>query len=70
MMVEEQGLPKDYWDRYPEHIEAVTQTQIMEVARKYLGDKGYQIVAVGERASIEPALKPYGEITFVPDPSK
>ena len=70
MMVEEQGLPKDYWDRYPEHIEAVTQTQVMEVARKYLGEKGHQIVAVGERASIEPALKPYGEITFVPDPSK
>jgi zinc protease len=55
-------LPADYWEKYPALIEAVTAADIQRVAKKYWAPERLQIVAVGDRAKVEPALKKLGEI--------
>lgn len=54
-------LPADYWDTYPARIEAITAADIQRVARKYWASDRLQIVAVGDAAKVEPALKKLGE---------
>lgn len=55
-------LPTDYWDTYPARIEAVTPADIQRVAKKYLTGGRVQVVAVGERATLEAALKELGPV--------
>jgi predicted Zn-dependent peptidase len=55
-------LPPDYWDRYPERINAVTQDQVQAAARQYLDPARLQIVAVGD-AGIADVLRKHGELT-------
>ncbi len=55
-------LPLDYWETYPKKINAVTADDVMRMARKYLGEGRIQIIAVGERESIEPVLKKHGPV--------
>lgn len=57
------GLPLDYWDRYPALVQAVTPADIQRVGQKYLGQNRLQLIAVGERAAIETGLAQYGPIT-------
>ena len=56
------GLPADYWDTYAANIEAVTAEDIQRVAKKYWGPDRLQIVAVGDLAKVEPALKKLGAV--------
>ena len=56
------GLPADYWDTYAAKIEAVTADDIQRVAKKYWGADRLQIVAVGDLAKVEPALKKLGAV--------
>ena len=61
-------LPADYWDTYASRIEAVTAADIQRVAQKYLAPERLQIVAVGDIAKVEPALKKLGTVqTFDAD---
>jgi zinc protease len=53
-------LPADYWDTYASKIEAVTAADVQRVAQKYWAPDRLQIVAVGELAKVEPALKKLG----------
>ena len=55
-------LPADYWEKYPALIEAVTAADIQRVARKYWAPERLQIVAVGDRAKVEPALRKLGAV--------
>jgi zinc protease len=55
-------LPADYWDTYPSKIEAVTAAEIQRVAQKYWAPDRLQIVAVGELAKVEAALKKLGPV--------
>jgi zinc protease len=50
-------LGLDYYSRYAEQVNAVTADQALAVARKYLVPNGMVVVAVGDRAKIEPQLK-------------
>ncbi|HZT43287.1 MAG TPA: pitrilysin family protein [Chthonomonadaceae bacterium] len=59
------GLPLDYWDTYPQRIQAVTAADVQRVARKYLGKNHLQVIAVGERSQIEAGLKQFGPIEIV-----
>ena len=61
----ENGLPLDYWDKYPERIEAVTADDVQRVARKYLGKNRIQLIAVGEKSQIEEGLKKFGPVELV-----
>ena len=56
------GLPADYWDTYAAKIEAVTAEDIQRVAKKYWATDRLQIVAVGDQAKVEPALKKLGTV--------
>jgi zinc protease len=56
------NLPLNYWETYPAKIQAVTAADVQRVARKYIGDNRIQIIAVGERSTIEPVLKQFGPI--------
>jgi len=53
-------LPADYWDTYAARIEAITPADIQRVAQKYFAPDRLQIVAVGDAAKVEPALKKLG----------
>lgn len=58
-------LPADYWDTYPARIEAVTPADVQRVAKKYLAGGRVQVVAVGERSTLEAALKELGPMEVV-----
>jgi zinc protease len=53
-------MPADYWDTYPARIEAITAADVQRVAKKYWAADRLQIVAVGDQAQVEPALKKLG----------
>jgi zinc protease len=55
-------LPADYWDKYPDRFDAITAADVQRVARKYWAADRLQIVAVGDAAKVEPALKKLGEV--------
>jgi zinc protease len=50
-------LGLDYYSRYAEQVNAVSADQTLEVARKYLVPAQMIVVAVGDRARIEPDLR-------------
>jgi predicted Zn-dependent peptidase len=56
------GLPDDYWQTYPEKVNAITTADIQRVARQYLDPSALQIVAVGPAAKIGEAMKTYGPV--------
>src|SRR4029079_15900464 len=55
-------LPADYWDTYPDRIEAITAADVQRVAKKYWAPDRLQIVAVGDASKVEPALKKLGTV--------
>jgi zinc protease len=55
-------LPADYWDTYPQRIEAVSTADVQRVAKKYWAPERLQIVAVGDASKVEPALKKLGTV--------
>jgi predicted Zn-dependent peptidase len=55
-------LPADYWDTYPERVNAVTQSQIQAAAKKYLDSTRLQIVAVGDPDKVGEVLKGFGPV--------
>ena len=59
------GLSKDYYDRFPDKLMAISQGDTQRVAKTYLDFSKLQIVAVGDAAQLEPLLKPLGEVTIV-----
>ena len=57
------GLPADYWDTYPQKIQAVTPADIQRVTQTYLGTGRVQVIAVGEGKTIQPGLATFGPVT-------
>ncbi len=51
------GLPLDYYNNYVQNIEAVTQADVARVAQQYINPASLAIVIVGDRKTIEQALK-------------
>jgi predicted Zn-dependent peptidase len=54
-------LPDDYFDHYVERIRAVTLPDVERAARLHLHPDRLIILAVGDRRTIEPALRSLGE---------
>ena len=50
-------LGLDYYTRYAEQVNAVTADQALAAAKKYLVPNAMVVVAVGDKAKIEPQLK-------------
>lgn len=61
----ENGLPMDYWDTYPQKIQAITVEDVQRVAKTYLGKNRIQLIAVGEKSQIEEGLKKFGPVELV-----
>jgi zinc protease len=55
-------LPADYWDKYPDRLQAVTVADVQRVAKKYWAADRLQLVAVGGRAKVEPVLQKLGTV--------
>jgi hypothetical protein len=55
-------LPVDYWDTYPQKVEAVTADDVQRVAQKYVDLDRLQIVAVGDASKTRGILAKYGEV--------
>jgi predicted Zn-dependent peptidase len=56
------SLPADYWDRYPQQVDAITAADVQRVAKKYYDPARLQIVAVGDSASLKAVLQKYGTV--------
>ena len=50
-------LGLDYYTKYPQQIGSVTQANVQDVATRYLTPDKFVVVAVGDRAKIEPPLR-------------
>jgi zinc protease len=51
------GLPFDYYGGLAKQIDAVTAADVQRMARKYLHPESMVVIAVGDRARIEPDLE-------------
>ncbi|HET9251435.1 MAG TPA: pitrilysin family protein [Candidatus Eisenbacteria bacterium] len=51
------GLPDDYYQTLPGRLRAFTSADLTDAAKKYLAPERMLIVAVGDRAKIEPQIK-------------
>lgn len=56
------NLPPDYWDTYPQRVEAITAADVQRVAKKYYDANKLQIVAVGDAAAVKSVLEKYGAV--------
>ena len=50
-------LPDDYYSRYVQYIQAVTVADVQRVTQKYLAPDKFAVVVVGDRKTIEPAVR-------------
>ena len=50
-------LPLDYYNTYVQNVEAITQADVNRVAQQYINPSSLAIVIVGDRKTIEQALK-------------
>jgi zinc protease len=65
LTVEYYGLPKDYWEEYPDRISAVDAAAVQAAARKYIDVAHMQWICVGDRKKIEDVLAKYGRVRVV-----
>ncbi|GEM_PF-78809 len=52
------GLPSDYWDKYPEQIKGVKFDEVKKAVEKFIHLNNSIIVVVGDASKIESELKP------------
>jgi predicted Zn-dependent peptidase len=50
-------LPDDYFSRYVQNIQAVTAADVQRVAQKYIAPEKFAVVVVGDKKTIEPAIR-------------
>jgi len=55
-------FPDDYWDTYPQKVEAITAEDVQRAARKYIDLDHLQIVAVGDAAKTREVLAKFGQL--------
>jgi predicted Zn-dependent peptidase len=56
------NLPANYWDTYPQKVEAITADDIQRVAQKYIDLNHLQIVAVGDASKTRVVLAKFGTV--------
>lgn len=61
-----QGLPVDYWTRYPQMIQALTTGEVWEATKRCLTPDRSVIVLVGNVAGFRKDLKKLGDVRVIP----
>ena len=56
------NLPADYWDTYPQKVDAISAADVQMVAKKYLDLGHLQVIAVGDAAKAREVLTKYGKV--------
>jgi zinc protease len=56
------NLPADYWDTYPQKVNAITVEDVQRVAQKYIDLDHLQVVAVGDASKAREVLAKYGKV--------
>ena len=56
------NLPANYWDVYPQKVEAITADDVQRVAQKYIDLNHLQIVAVGDASKTREVLAKFGTV--------
>jgi zinc protease len=56
------NLPANYWDTYPQKVQAVTAADVQRVAQKYIDLNHMQIVAVGDASKTREVLAKFGAV--------
>ena len=59
-VLEIHDLPDDYYDRYRDHVRAMTVDQILHAAQRYLHPDALQMVVVGDPATVRGPLEKLG----------
>jgi zinc protease len=62
----ENGLPLDYWNRYPEKIQALTAGDVWHATERYLDPDRNVIVFVGNVSCFKKDLKKLGPVQVIP----
>ena len=62
------GLPLDYWNRFPERIRGLTAEQVSAVLDRYLDPGRATIVLVGDARGFSKDLKKLGTVGVIPLP--
>ena len=55
-------LPANYWDTYPQKVQAITADDIQRVAQKYVDLSHLQIVAVGDASKTREIMAKFGTV--------
>jgi zinc protease len=55
-------LPANYWDTYPQKVEAVTAEDVQRIAQKYIDLNHLQIVAVGDASKTRAVMAKFGTV--------
>jgi zinc protease len=56
------NLPADYWDAYPQKVDAITTDDVQRAAQKYIDLGHLQVVAVGDASKARDVLSKYGKV--------
>jgi zinc protease len=65
LTVQYYGLPVDYWDKYPDHIDAIDAAGVQAAAKKFVDLDHLQWVCVGDRKQIQDVLAKYGTVSVI-----
>ncbi|HLI33822.1 MAG TPA: pitrilysin family protein [Terriglobia bacterium] len=60
------GLPLDYWSRYPQEIRSLTENDVWQAAREYFNPRTAEIVLVGNAQNFKKDLKKFGLVRIIP----
>ena len=55
-------MPANYWDTYPQKVEAITAEDVQRVAQKYVDLNHLQIVAVGDASKTRAVMAKFGTV--------
>lgn len=60
------GLPLDYWNKFPTTIQALTTDQVNAAAQRYLDADRDPVVLVGDISGFKKDLKKIGQVRYIP----
>jgi zinc protease len=69
-MIETQGLPADYLQKYLAGVKATTGEEVKKAADKLIDPKKLSIVVVGEASKIKESLEKIAPVTVVNQPTQ